>query len=180
MARILLCASASVAVYKACDLASKLTQDGHQVRCVLTPAAARLISPQLFEAVTSQSAQSSEFGPERRGAMDHIELAEWAELLLVAPASADLIARLAHGMADDLVTTVALAYATARPRLLCPAMNPKMLGQPSVQRNLTQLGQDGWQIIDPAEGHMACGDAGHGRLPEPETIVARVRGLAKS
>jgi phosphopantothenoylcysteine decarboxylase/phosphopantothenate--cysteine ligase len=178
--RILLIPGASVAVYKACDLASKLTQDGHRVRTVLTPAAARLISPQLFEAVTSQSAQSSEFGPERRGAMDHIELAEWAELMLVAPASADLIARLAHGMADDLATTVALAYATDRPRLLCPAMNPKMLGQPSVRRNLTQLREDGWQVLEPAEGHMACGDAGPGRLPEPETIARRVRELGRS
>ena len=180
MTRILLTCGASVAVYKACDLASKLTQDGNLVRTVLTPAAAKLISPQLFEAVTSQSAQSSEFGAERRSAMDHIELAEWAELLLVAPASADLIARLALGLADDLATTVALAYASARPRLICPAMNPKMLVQPSVQRNLTQLREDGWHVLDPADGHMACGDAGPGRLPEPATIVARVRELAGS
>ena len=180
MTRILLTCGASVAIYKACDLASKLTQAGNQVRTVLTPAAAELISPQLFEAVTSQSAQSSEFGAERRGAMDHVELAEWAELLLVAPASADLIGRLAHGLAGDLATTLALAYAAARPRLLCPAMNPKMLGHPSVQRNLTQLREDGWQILDPAEGHMACGDAGPGRLPEPAAIVARVRELMGS
>ena len=93
MSRVLLGVSASVALYKACDLASRLTQEGHEVRTVLTARAAELLSPQLFEAVTGQPAATSEFGPSRRGAMDHIELARWAELLLVAPCTADLAAR---------------------------------------------------------------------------------------
>src|SRR5262245_327952 len=95
MARVLLAASASVAVYKACDLASKLSQDGHQVRAILTRRAAELVHPQLFEAVTGQPAFTDEFGAARKSAMDHIELAKWGELLVVAPASADLVARLA-------------------------------------------------------------------------------------
>lgn len=178
MSRILLIAGGSVAVYKACDLASKLTQAGHEVRTVLTPAAARLVHPQLFEAVTGLSAQSEEWGEGRRGAMDHIELAQWARLLLVAPASADLIARLALGLAGDLAGTVALAYPPQAPRLLCPAMNPNMLAQPALRRHLETLAGDGWSVLAPGEGHMACGVQGKGRMPEVEEIVRRAAELA--
>jgi len=174
MARILLGCGASVALYKACDLASKLTQAGHQVRAVLTPRAAKLVSPQLFEAVCGQPAQVDEFGPERRGAMDHIELAKWGELLLVAPASAGLVARLAHGIADELLGTVALALDPQTPRILCPAMNPNMLESRPLQRNLVTLREDGWEILEPETGHMACGDEGQGRLVDPQRIVERV------
>ena len=177
MKHILLGVSASVALYKACDLASRLTQNGFQVRCVLTENAARLVAPQLFEAVTGQVAQTSEWGSERQGAMDHIDLARWADAMVVAPATADLIGRLSHGLADDLLGTVALAVEPAKPRLLCPAMNPVMLSAPAVVRNLERLIADGWQIEEPGEGHMACGEAGRGRLSEPAAIVERVEGL---
>ncbi|HUR28644.1 MAG TPA: flavoprotein [Planctomycetota bacterium] len=180
MANILLCCGASVAIYKACDLASKLVQAGHVVRTVLTPTAAELISPQLFEAVTGEIAAVSEYGPARKGAMDHIQLGAWAELVLVAPASADLIARLAHGMAGDLLTTAVLACPSTRPRLISPAMNPGMLAQPAVRRNLEQLRQDGWTVVEPESGHMACGDEGQGRLPEPAALVRRVAELLKA
>ena len=174
MAQILLVSGGSVAIHKACDLASKLTQEGHRVRAILTRSAAKLVSPQLFEALTGEPVSTEEFGPTRRTAMDHIELAKWGELLLVAPASASLIARLAHGMADDLVGTVALALDAKRPRILCPAMNPIMLQAAAVQRNIARLSEDGWEILDPEEGHMACGDAGKGRLPDPQKIIERV------
>jgi len=174
---ILLGAGASVAVYKACDLASKLTQAGHNVRAILTPRAAELVSPQLFEAVTGEPAQVDEFGPARRGAMDHIELAAWGELLLVAPASADLVARLALGLADNLLTTVALALPSSKRRMICPAMNPAMLAAAPLQRHLESLREDGWQIVEPGMGHMACGDEGKGRLPEPAEILARMAEL---
>jgi phosphopantothenoylcysteine decarboxylase/phosphopantothenate--cysteine ligase len=174
MARILLCAGASVAVYKACDLASKLAQAGHEVRCVLTPRAATLVNPQLFEAVTGQPASVDEYGPQRRGAMDHIALASWAELVLVAPASAGLLSRLALGLADDLASTVALALPAGRPRLIAPAMNPHMLASPPIARNLATLRGDGWQVLEPGTGHMACGDEGKGRLPEPAELVRAV------
>jgi phosphopantothenoylcysteine decarboxylase/phosphopantothenate--cysteine ligase len=179
MARIVLGAGASVAVYKACDLASKLAQAGHEVRAVLTPRAAKLVNPQLFEALTGQPAAVDEFAAERRGAMDHIELARWAEVLLVAPCSAGLLSRLALGMADDLVTTVALALPAGTRKLLCPAMNPNMLAQPAVQRHLETLRGDGWRVLEPALGHMACGDDGRGRLPEPPEIVKAVAELLK-
>jgi phosphopantothenoylcysteine decarboxylase/phosphopantothenate--cysteine ligase len=176
---VLLCSGASVAIYKACDLASKLAQDGHAVRCVLTPAAAKLVSPQLFEAVTGEPAYVEELGDARRGAMDHIDLADWGELLLVAPASADLIARLALGLAGDLVGTVALAWHRGKPRLLCPAMNPNMLSSPPIARHLESLRGDGWSLMEPEEGHMACGVSGKGRLPEPEAIRRRVKELVR-
>lgn len=173
MSRILLCASASVSIYKACELASTLSQRGHDVRSLLTPAAAKLVSPQLFEAVTGEPASSTEFGPERRGAMDHIDLAQWCELVVVAPASADLVGRLALGLANDLVTTTLVAVAPGTPRLVCPAMNPNMLGNPAVARNLARLQEDGWEVVEPGEGHLACGVRGRGRLADPAAIAAR-------
>ncbi|MFT6833677.1 MAG: phosphopantothenoylcysteine decarboxylase/phosphopantothenate--cysteine ligase [Planctomycetota bacterium] len=177
MANVLLAASASVSVYKSCDLASKLFQKGHTVRTVLTANAAKMISPQLFEAVTGQPAFVSEWGDKRRAAMDHIDLAKFAEIVVVAPCSADLAARLAHGFADDLVTTALIAVAPGIPRLMCPAMNPNMLVQPAVQRNFEQLRADGWEFVDPEPGHMACGDKGTGRLAEPLTIVSAVEAV---
>lgn len=174
MSNVLLCASASVAVYKACDLASKLTQAGHRVRVVLTPNAARLVSPQLFEAITGEPAAASEWDAGRRTAMDHIDNAKWAEVVVVAPASADLIGRLAHGLAGDLVGTTLLAVPAGVPRLLCPAMNPTMLEHKAVARNLAQLVEDGWTLVEPGAGHMACGDVGRGRLAEPQDIAQRI------
>ena len=174
MTNILLVSGASAALHKATDLASKLAQRGHTVRCALTPRAAELINPQLFEAVTGEPAASTEFGAERRGAMDHIDLAAWAELVVVAPASADLCSRIALGLAGDLATTALLAVPAGVPRLLCPAMNPNMWAAPAVQRNLDTLREDGWRVLDPEEGHMACRDEGRGRLPEVETILAAV------
>ncbi|MCY2960011.1 MAG: hypothetical protein NTY35_07575 [Planctomycetota bacterium] len=171
MAHVLLGASASVAVYKACDLASKLTQRAHVVRVILTARAAELVNPQLFEAVTGQPAHVDEFGAARHAAMDHIELARWGDVLVIAPASADLVGRLANGIANDLLTTVSLALAQNKPRLIAPAMNPVMLLAPAVQRNLRQLREDGWRVLEPDEGTMACGDVGPGRLPEPVRIA---------
>ena len=180
MSRIVLGCAASAALHKGADLASKLTQAGHEVRCVLTSHAAQLIAPQHFEALTGQPASVGEFAGERRTAMDHIDLSEWAELLLFAPASANLIGSLAHGLGPDLVATVALATPADVPRVLCPAMNPHMLANPAVARNLDQLREDGWQVVEPGEGHMACGVKGRGRLAEPLDIVERVQAILQS
>lgn len=177
MSNVLLGCAASAALHKGADLASKLSQAGHRVRCVLTPRAAELISPQLFEALTGEPAQSSEFGDERRGAMDHIALSQWAECIVVAPASADLIGRLAHGLAGDLLTTALLATPRSVPRLLSPAMNPHMWDAPAVRRNVATLLADGWVLAEPGAGHMACGVEGKGRMVEPLDLVARVADL---
>ena len=176
MSRLLLGAGASAALHKACELASKLTQEGHEVRALLTPRAADLIGPQLFEALTGQPAWVDEFAS-RRGAMDHIELADWAQALVVAPATADLVARLALGLGGDLLGTVALALPAETPRLLAPAMNPRMLAAPAVSRHLETLRRDGWRVLEPGAGHLACGVQGSGRLAEPAEILAAVREL---
>ncbi len=178
MSNVLLAVSGSVAIYKACDLASKLTQAGHRVRVLMTRHATELVRPQLFEAVTGEPAYTSEWGHERKAAMDHIDLARWGDLLVVAPCSADLVARFAHGMADDLVTTVVLAFPSEKPRYACPAMNPVMLAAPAVQRNLAQMTKDGWHVMSPGIGNVACGDHGQGRLPEPAQILEWIADLA--
>lgn len=174
MPNVLLAAGASAALHKSCDLASKLAQKGYAVRTVLTPSAAKLVSPQLFEALTGESAHVDEFSASRGSAMDHIELAHWADCFVVAPATADLVSRLALGLAGDLVGTVSLALDVGTPRLIAPAMNPAMLAARPVQRHKDQLVEDGWRWLAPGEGHMACGDHGSGRLMEPADIVERV------
>ncbi|HJO27550.1 MAG: phosphopantothenoylcysteine decarboxylase [Planctomycetes bacterium] len=171
MSKILLCCGASAALHKGCDLASQLTRAGHEVRAVLTPRATELVSPQLFEALTGQLAASAEFGPERGGAMDHIELGAWAQLVIVAPCTADLLGRMALGLGDDLLTSALLATPADVPRLVCPAMNSNMLAQPAVRRNLGQLREDGWSVAEPQEGQLACGVSGPGRMVEPADIV---------
>jgi phosphopantothenoylcysteine decarboxylase/phosphopantothenate--cysteine ligase len=172
VSQILLVSGGSVAIHKACDLASKLTQGGHKVRAILTRSAAKLASPQLFEALTGEPACTDEFGDHRRTAMDHIDLARFCQAFVVAPCTADLLARFALGLADDLATTTALAIPTSVPRLVCPAMNPTMLAAPTVRRHLETLQGDGWNVLAPDSGRMACGDEGAGRLPEPEAIAA--------
>lgn len=180
MSRVLLGVSASAAIHKACDLASKLTQAGHEVRVVQTANAARLISPQLFEAMTGLPAVVSEFGEGREGGMDHITLAKWAECFVFAPATAASLSRLAQGSAGDLIGTVVLALDPAVKRLLCPAMNPTMLLHPAVQRNLAQCREDGWEVLEPTSGRLACDDEGNGRLPEVPEIMDRVAELLRS
>jgi len=177
MTRVLLGMGASAAVHKGADLASKLTGAGHDVFAVLTPHAAELIAAQLLEALTGNPAGVHEFGAGRAAAMDHIDLAKRTELLLIAPATADLIARLAHGLAGDLLTTLALAVPVSVPRVIAPAMNPHMWQQPVVQRNLDILRSDGWRVLDPASGEMACRDTGPGRLPETADLIAALGDL---
>ena len=175
MSRILLAAGASAALHKSCELASQLAQEGHAVRALLTPRAAELIRPQLFEALTGEPASVTEFGELRRSGMDHIQLAQWAEVFLVAPCPADLVSRLALGLAEDLVTTVALALAPGLKRLCCPAMNPNMLAAPPIARNLERMALDGWRVVEPGSGHLACGDEGRGRMAEPIEILAALQ-----
>lgn len=179
MSRVIVGLSASAAVHKGADLASKLTGAGHVVTAVLTPRAAELISAQLLEALTGRTAFVHEYGPERQSAMDHIDLARSAELFVVAPATADLIGRLAHGLAGDLLTTLALALPAEVPRVICPAMNPHMWAKPAVQRNLELLRGAGWRVLAPGEGLMACGDEGLGRLPEVPEILAALQDLLR-
>ncbi len=173
---IVLGVGGGIAAYKIADLASKLTQRGAHVHAVLTDGAAHFIAPLTFTALTHNPAQTDLWASEtesgKAAGMPHIALADKADLVLVAPASADLIARLANGFADDLLTT--LVTATRAPVALAPTMNPTMLARPATQRNLAQLRADGFIIIEPDQGRMACEHVGSGRLPETAELIQHI------
>jgi phosphopantothenoylcysteine decarboxylase/phosphopantothenate--cysteine ligase len=158
-----------IAAYKTAALVSRLVQAGAGVSVVMTRSATELVAPKTFEALTGRPVGLEMFGP---GAHPHIELADRAELLCVAPATANLLAKAAHGLADDLLSTLMLVF--HGPVLLAPAMNVNMWRKPAVQRNVAQLREDGLTIIDPGSGYLSCGHVGEGRMAEPESIFERI------
>uniref|UniRef100_A0A7C4QIM5 Phosphopantothenoylcysteine decarboxylase n=1 Tax=Schlesneria paludicola TaxID=360056 RepID=A0A7C4QIM5_9PLAN len=166
---ILLGVTGGIAAYKAADLASKLMQHGARVTAVLTPSATHFIGTTTFEALTGRPVYCDLFSPREHYQGEHIGLARRAELIVVAPASADFLAKAALGLADDLLTTLVLA-ATC-PRVAAPAMNADMWAKPPVQRNVRQLRDDGWHILDPGDGWLSCGQVGPGRMAEPADIL---------
>ena len=166
--RILLGVSGGIAAYKSCELVRRLRDLDAEVRVVMTEGATHFVSPTTFQALSGQAVRVSLWDAQAEAAMGHIELARWAERILVAPASADLLARLAHGMADDLLTTLCLA--SAAPLYLAPAMNQQMWAHPAVQANIATLRQHGAQLLGPAVGDQACGDIGSGRMLEPHEL----------
>lgn len=167
--RILLGISAGIAAYKSALLVRLLKQANCEVRVVMTEGAQAFITPLTLQALSGEPVRTSLLDPEAEAGMGHIELARWADAVLIAPATADLIARLVHGMADDLLTTLCLA--SEAPKLIAPAMNQAMWRSPATQRNVAQLYADNWQLVGPAAGDQACGDVGPGRMSEPEAIV---------
>jgi len=171
---ILLGISGGIAAYKSADLVRRLKERGAAVRVILTPAAAEFITPLTLQALSGNPVGHSLLDPAAEAAMGHIELARWADFLLVAPASADVIARIAHGMANDLLTTCILA--ARAPLAVAPAMNQQMYQNIAVQNNLATLKSHKIHIYDPAAGEQACGDIGPGRMLEPlqlaELVVA--------
>lgn len=173
MSNILLAVTGSIAAYKAADLASKLSQRGHSVTALMTPSACRLVDPNTFLNLTGNRVYADLWDPEVQ--TRHIALTDAADLVVLAPATANSLAKLAHGLADDAVSTTLLAVAC--PLLVCPAMNPRMWRNPVVQRNLTQVRALGATVLAPDEGRMACGHVGPGRMPEPERIVAAAEAL---
>lgn len=166
--RILLGVSGGIAAYKSCELVRRLRDLDAEVRVVMTEGATHFISPTTFQALSGQPVRVSLWDEGAEAAMGHIELARWAERILVAPASADLLARLAHGLADDLLGTLCLA--SAAPLFVAPAMNQQMWAHPAVQANLQTLRQRGTHILGPAAGEQACGDVGSGRMLEPHEL----------
>ena len=167
--RILLGITGGIAAYKGAELVRGLRRAGAEVRVVLTQAGAEFVSPMTLQALSGNSVRQALFDPEHEAAMGHIELARWAELVLVAPASADFIARLRAGMADDLLATLCLA--TTAPIVLAPAMNRQMWQAAATQDNVSKLLQRGIAIVGPAEGEQACGEVGPGRMLEPEELL---------
>ncbi len=174
--RILLGISAGIAAYKSAQLARLLTQAGAEVRVVMTAGAQAFITPLTLQALTGEAVRTSLLDPEAEAGMGHIELARWADTILIAPATADLMARLAQGLADDLLTTLCLA--SEADKLMAPAMNQAMWRHPATQRNAGQLAEDGWQLLGPDSGDQACGDVGPGRMLEPEAILAALLSMA--
>ncbi len=171
--RILLIVGGGIAAYKACELVRSIRRAGMSVRCVLTKGAARFVQPMTFAALSEQPVHTSLWDLKDEAEMGHIQLSRQAELVVVCPATADLIARMAAGIADDLATTLLLA--TDKPVLAAPAMNVRMWRHPATIRNVARLRADGVTVMEPDEGPMACGEHGPGRLPEPDAIVAAIR-----
>jgi len=170
---IVLGVSGGIAAYKAPDLVRRLQDAGADVRVILTPNAARFVSPLSLATVSGHGVILEQWGDPDKGGVDHIELARWAELLLIAPATANLIAKLAVGIADDALSTYAVAHRAGI--VIAPAMNTSMLLHSTVQQNLAVLRARGIDIMEPDEGLLACGDEGAGRMPDPPILVERVQ-----
>jgi phosphopantothenoylcysteine decarboxylase / phosphopantothenate---cysteine ligase len=173
--RVLLGVTGGIAAYKSPDLVRRLREQGAEVRVVLTGAAARFVTPLTFQAVSGHPVRDSLWDAAAEAAMGHIELARWADLVLVAPATADFLARLAAGLADDLLTTLCLA--TEAPISVAPAMNRLMWASPATRENVQRLEARGVRVLGPASGDQACGETGEGRMLEPLDIVAALAGL---
>ncbi len=170
--RVLLGISGGIAAYKAAALVRLLRAAGAEVQVVMTRAAREFITPMTLQALSGKPVRCELFDAEHEAAMGHIELARWADAILIAPASADLMARLAAGMADDLLTTLCLA--SEAPLYLAPAMNQAMWRHPATQDNAARLQRRGVTLWGPAEGEQACGDQGPGRMLEPEQLLSHL------
>jgi phosphopantothenoylcysteine decarboxylase/phosphopantothenate--cysteine ligase len=175
---ILLGVTGGIAAYKAVDLASKLTAAGAEVRTVMTESACQLVMPKSFEAVTAAPVYTSLWSDPQGHSSSHISLADWARMVVVAPASADILGKAANGVCDDLLSTT-LCVCWATPTLLAPAMNTRMWENPSVQRNVEALRSMGVRLVGPASGRLACGTEGLGRMAEPQEILAAIEELAR-
>jgi phosphopantothenoylcysteine decarboxylase/phosphopantothenate--cysteine ligase len=171
--RVLLCVCGGIAAYKAVELVRRLRDAGAEVQVAMTANALHFIGAPSLQAVSGRSVRSALWDEAAEAAMGHIELARWAELVLVAPATANTLAKLAHGLADDLVSTLCLA--TTAPLAVAPAMNHRMWLHPATQANMSVLHARGVQVIGPDDGAQACGEFGPGRLREPDAIVAALQ-----
>ncbi|MCP4175838.1 MAG: phosphopantothenoylcysteine decarboxylase [Fuerstiella sp.] len=166
---VLLGVTGGIAAYKSADLCSKLAQRGAIVSVIMTESAHQFIGATTFEALTNRPVHSKGFEVREHYRGEHIGLAQRAEVVIIAPATASSIARIANGFADDLLSTTVLA--TKAPVYVAPAMNCEMWAKPSVQRNVSQIVEDGMMIVDPEDGWLSCGQVGAGRMAAPETIL---------
>ena len=177
MARVLLIVGGGIAAYKALELVRLLKKDGHQVTPVLTRSGEQFVTAMSLGTLAESAVYTSLWELKDEVEIGHIQLSRSADLVLVCPATADLLAKMAAGLADDLATTLLLA--TDTPVAVAPAMNVRMWRHPATQRNVAQLKADGIRVIEPAEGEMACGEFGPGRLPEPQDILDSIGDLLK-
>lgn len=172
MKRILLIVGGGIAAYKACELVRLIRKAGHRVTCVLTAGGQQFVTPMTLAALSENPVYTTLWDLKDEAEMGHIQLSRAADLVVIAPATADLMARMAAGIADDLATTLLLA--TDKPVLAAPAMNVRMWQHPATQRNVATLRGDGVTVMEPDEGPMACGEYGPGRLPEPDAILRAI------
>jgi phosphopantothenoylcysteine decarboxylase/phosphopantothenate--cysteine ligase len=170
--KILLCVTGGIAVFKAAALTSKLTQAGAQVKVIMSESATKFVTPLTFQALSRNDVYTDTFDEKNSEVIAHIDLADWADLILLAPATANIIGKLSNGIADDMISTTLLA--TEAPVWVAPAMNVHMYAHPAVQKNMETLRSFGYEFIEPNEGYLACGYTGKGRLEEPETIVSNL------
>lgn len=173
---VLLCVCGGIAAYKAAELVRRLRDAGADVRVAMTENATRFVGTATFQALSGQPVRTSLWDAEAEASMGHIELARWAQRVLIAPATADMIAKLAHGFADDLIATLCLA--TDAPLTLAPAMNHRMWAHPATQANVATLRARGVRLLGPMDGPMAEPESGPGRLMEPNDIVAALAQVA--
>ncbi len=167
---VLLCVCGGIAAYKAAELVRRLREAGAAVQVAMTADARHFVGEATFQALSGRTVRTSLWDAAAEAAMGHIELARWADRVVVAPATANTLAKLAHGMADDLVSTLCLA--TTAPIAVAPAMNNRMWAHPATRANIETLRGRGVQVIGPDDGPQACGEFGPGRLSEPADIVA--------
>jgi phosphopantothenoylcysteine decarboxylase / phosphopantothenate---cysteine ligase len=173
--KVVLGVSGGIAAYKAVELLRRIEDIEGRVAVVMTANAQRFIAPLTFQALTPEGVYTDLFDAYRPGAMDHIHLAQWADLVVLAPATANVIAKAAQGLADDLLSTFLLACTV--PKLFCPAMNARMYENPALQANLRQIKERGGLIQEPAAGSLACGETGPGRLAPVEEIIESIQGI---
>lgn len=175
MKNILLAVTGGIAAYKAIDLTSKLTQAGYDVRVMLTEHAQQFVTPLSFQAISRNAVYTDTFMEQNPAEIQHITLGDWADAIIIAPATANIISKLSHGLADDMVSTTLLA--TTTPKLIAPAMNVHMYENPRIQANMATLKADGYHFIEPGEGFLACGYVAKGRMAEPLDIIAGLKQL---
>ncbi|SDJ04171.1 phosphopantothenoylcysteine decarboxylase [Streptococcus equinus] len=171
---ILLAVSGSISAYKSADLANELTKSGYDVHVLMTKAATDFITPLTLQVLSKNAVHLDVMKEDDPKSVNHIELAKKADLFVLAPASANTLAKLAHGMADNIVTATALALPAETPKLIAPAMNTKMYDNPLTQRNISILKEVGYQEIEPRSSLLACGDVGRGALAEQDAILERI------
>lgn len=170
--QVLLCVTGGIAAYKAVALTSKLTQMNVDVKVMMTENAAKFVTPLTFQAISRNPVYLDTFAEIDPEKIAHIDLAEWADCIIIAPATANIIGKLANGIADDMISTTLLA--TTKPVFLAPSMNVHMYSHPAVQKNMEVLQQRGYHFIEPNEGYLACGYVGKGRMAEPEEIIHHI------
>ncbi len=175
---ILLGVSGGIAVYKACALTSKLTQQGANVKVMMTESATKFVSPLTFQALSRNPVYTDTFDEKNPAKIAHIDVADWADIAIIAPATANMIGKMANGIADDMLSTTLLA--TQASVYIAPAMNVNMYAHPAVIKNMKQLDEWGYHFIEPGAGYLACGYVGKGRLEEPESIIGAVAEHQKS